>query len=307
MNILKVSFSDFWGGYDPNDNFWTQTLKKLQIPYQIVDDNSDLLISSCFGNSFLRKNSKKKIFWCGENWFRMDTKINELGGLSFIDIFDMVYSFDYNNYENHYRLPLYLIDCIERNVMDFNLICRKKSKDLLFTEFKNRKFCTFVQGNGNCKFRNDYFLNLSNIDRVDSYGSVFNNTGQILDRISKIEKTKDYKFALAFENSEYDGYVSEKLMDAFKSDILPIYWGGTEVSSEFNGNSFIDVNKLGVDKSLVLIEQLNTNFDLYWEYYNQKIISDEQKSLINRINDFDNQFRNFLETILEKEIKNYDK
>jgi hypothetical protein len=302
MNILKISFSDFWGGYDPNDNFWTLTLKKLEIPYQVVDDNSDLLISSCFGASFLRKKSKKKILWCGENWFRMDTKIGDLGGRSMIDIFDMVYSFDYNNYENHYRLPLYLIDCIERDVIDFNLICRNKSKDLLFKEFKNRKFCTFVQGNGNCKFRNDYFLNLSNIDKVDSYGPLFNNTGQILDRIGKIEKTKNYKFALAFENSEYDGYVSEKLMDAFKSDILPIYWGGSKVSSEFNSNSFVDVNKLGMDKSLDLIKELNTDFDLYWEYYNQKIISDEQQSLANRINDFDNQFKSFLETILEKEI-----
>lgn len=294
MNEIKISFSDFWGGYDPNDNFWILIFKKLNIPYKIVDDNSDILISSCFGLSWMNKNSKKKIFWTGENWFRMDTKIQQLNNNSILDIFDMVYSFDYNNYENHYRLPLYLIDCIERNTNfeDF----RKKSKDQLYSEYKNKKFCTFVQGNGNCDFRNNYFMNLSKIEKVDSYGNLFNNTGEVLDRIGKIERTKEYKFALSFENSEYDGYVSEKLIDAFRSDIIPIYWGGSKVSTEFNNKSFIDVNELGMEKSLILINDMNKDFDLYWEYYNQKIISDSQVKFEDRIKSFESNFYQFIKS-----------
>lgn len=297
MSKLKVSFSDFWGGYDPENNFWTLMFNKLKIPFEVVDDNSDLLISSCFGANWYNKKSKKKLYWTGENWFRMDDRIQQLGGNRIIDFFDQVYSFDYNTHENHYRLPLYLIDCIESGLTDFNDSLRRKTKDDLHKEFLNKKFCTFIQGNGNCQFRNDYFFNLNEIEKVDSFGPLFNNTGQTLNREGKIETTKSYKFSLAFENSEYDGYISEKIIDAFKSDVIPLYWGGSKSSDEFNGRAFIDVNILGQKDSIELVRQLNNEFDLYWEYYNQPIISETQKPLSNRISEFENQFKNFIESI----------
>ncbi len=292
---MKVQFTDFWGGYDNNDNFWTIMFKKLNIPYEVVPDNSDLLISSCFGSSFLNKKSRKKLYWTGENWYRMNQKLNPMGK-SILDMFDMVYSFDYNDYERHYRLPLYLVDCIERSIFNFEFL-RKKTKDELYEEFKDRKFCTFVQGNGNCQFRNDYFNSLNKIEKVDSYGSLFNNTGINLDRIGKLEKTKEYKFALSFENSIYDGYVSEKIVDAFKSDIIPIYWGGSNIGSEFNNNSFINVHQHGLEKSLKLVEDLNKDFGLYWSYYNSPIISDEQGKFEDRILKFEDNFKNFIGSI----------
>ena len=291
--MLKIQFTDFWGGYDCNYNFWTIVLNNLNIPYKVVEDDSDILIGSCFGSNFLNKKSRKKIYWTGENWFRMDYKHQPINK-SILDLFDHVYSFDYNNYPNHFRLPLYLVDTIESRVTSYNDSLRNKTKDQLHSEFKDRKFCTFVQGNGNCKFRNDYFDSLNNISKVDSFGSLFNNTGQILNREKKIEKTKEYKFSLAFENSEYDGYVSEKIIDAFKSDIIPIYWGGSKISSEFNDKSFIDVNQLGVERSIKLITEMSSNFDLYWEYYNQPISRDDQESIESRISRFYENFINVL-------------
>jgi hypothetical protein len=293
MGKLKISFSDFWGGFDEKNNFWTLILEKLKIDYVVVPDNSDILISSCFGSSFLRKNSNKKIYWTGENWFRVNQKLPPIGK-SILEIFDHVYSFDYNDSKNHYRMPLYLIDTIESGIEDYNVILRNKSKDALYGEYKFRKFSTFVQSNGNCKFRNEYFTKLNSISKVDSYGSLFNNTGKILNRKEKIEISKEYKFQLAFENSEYDGYVSEKIIDAFKSDIMPIYWGGTLIHKEFNNKSFIDVNQLGVDSSLKLVSDMNSDFDIYWEYYNQPIVSDHQMSISDRIQKF---YDNFLQNI----------
>jgi hypothetical protein len=295
MKEIKIDFSDFWGGYDPHNNFWTLVLQKLNIPYTVVSDNSDILFCSCFGINWTRKSSKKKIFWTGENWYRMDSLLPHLNNQSIINTFDLVYSFDYNTYNNHFRLPLYLIDCIEKDIQDFNLIIRRKSKELLQSEFKNRGFCTFVQGNGNCQYRNNYFITLNNyIEKIDSYGSLFNNTGKILNREEKIKISKDYKFQISFENSEYDGYVSEKIIDAFVSDIIPIYWGGSKISREFNDKSFIDVNQLGMDDSISLISNLNNDFELYWQYYNQLVISKNQKSLSERINEFYNNFQSFI-------------
>lgn len=283
--MLRIQFIDFWGGYDSNSNFWTMVLNNLNIHYQVVEDDSDILISSCFGSNFLNKKTKKRIYWTGENWFRMDYKHQPINK-STLELFDHVYSFDYNNYTNHYRLPLYLIDTIESRITSYNNILRKKTKDQLYDEFKNRKFCTFVQGNGNCEFRNNYFDKLNYVSNVDSFGPLFNNTGKVLNRQEKIEKTKEYKFSLAFENSEYDGYVSEKIIDAFKSDVIPIYWGGSLISNEFNDKSFIDVNQLGLESSLKLISEMSSDFELYWKYYNQPIVRGDQQSIESRINKF---------------------
>ncbi len=66
----------------------------------------------------------------------------------------------------------------------------------------------------------------------------------------KIQKTREHKFAMAFENSAYACYLTEKLVDALVSDAVPIYWGGSAVASEFNDQSFIDVGALGVQPAL---------------------------------------------------------
>jgi hypothetical protein len=295
MTKIKIQFSDFWGGFDAHNNFWTLVLNKLDIPFEIVSDNSDLLISSCFGNSFLTRKTNKKMYWTGENWYRMNTNIPQIGG-SIINIFDMVYSFDVEEYQNHYRLPLYLVDTIESEITDYNKICRLLTKDELNNLFQQKKFCTFVQANHNSEFRNNYFHLLNKISNVDSYGPLFNNTGQILNRQQKINITNNYKFQLSFENSKYEGYITEKLIDALKSDIIPIYWGG-DINNEFNTKAIIDVNSLGVENSFKLITELKSNFDLYWEWYNQPIIRNDQTPLVERIEAFYSNFKNFISSI----------
>ncbi len=292
MKKIKIQFTDFWGGFDPSDNFWTLTLNKLQIPFEVVSDDSDLLIASCFGLSFMSKKTKKRLYWTGENWYRMIDRIPNLNA-SIIDSFDMVYSFDFCEYANHYRLPLYLVDTIESGIQNYNDVARKLSKDDLYIRFKDKKFCTFIQANGNSQFRNNYFLNLNKISLVDSFGPLFNNTGKVLNRQEKIKKTNEYKFQLSFENSQYEGYITEKLIDAIKSDVIPIYWGGA-IKNEFNTDSIIDVNELGVEKSLKLVSDMKNDFELYWQYYNQPIIRVNQTSLNDRIDGFHSHFEKFI-------------
>jgi hypothetical protein len=288
---MKIAFSDFWPGFDNRKNFLAAILDSLDFPYEIVDDDADLLIASCFGFSWTGKKAGKRIYWTGENWHRMDDPIPELDNRKIIDCFDMVYSFDYNTCANHYRVPLYLLDCIVKGISDFSTVIRRKSKEQLRDEFPARKFCTFVQGNSVAPFRNDYFQRLNEIGTVDSFGPVFNNTGVVLDRRGKIERTRDYRFAMAFENSAYAGYVTEKLVDALVSDVIPIYWGGSRVGGEFNDRALVDVGRLGVEQSLALVRDLNSDFDLYWEYYSQPVIPAGQLPLAERIDRFRRSLR----------------
>jgi hypothetical protein len=41
-----------------------------------------------------------------------------------------------------------------------------------------------------------------------------------------------YNFVIAFENVDYPGYITEKIMDAFQAGTVPLYWGGGEFLKE---------------------------------------------------------------------------
>lgn len=52
----------------------------------------------------------------------------------------------------------------------------------------------------------------------------------------------DYLFVIAFENTKLDGYVTEKIVTAFLSGAIPIYWGSPKIMEIFNPEAFIYVS-----------------------------------------------------------------
>nr|WP_257842607.1 glycosyltransferase family 10 [Helicobacter sp. 13S00477-4] len=86
------------------------------------------------------------------------------------------------------------------------------------------------------KLREEFFEALSLYKKVDSAGSYRNNIGRTLPIIngdfstSKYEFMKDYKFSIAFENSSANGYSTEKIIQAFGAQTIPIYWGDQKVA-----------------------------------------------------------------------------
>lgn len=289
MKKIKIKFSDFWYDFDPKNNFWTQILDEIKIPYELVSEEADLLISSVFGNNHLQINDcRKKMIWIGEN----------IRASNYYNHFDKIYSFDYEQNQKNYRLPLYLIDMWERDI-DIFLKCRSKSKEELKEDYNRRNFCIFVCSNPNYPFRNIYFHRMNKISIVHSYGRLFNNMGFDLprDRESKVKKSAEYRFSICFENGTSDGYVTEKINDGFRAGGIPIYYGSPRISEEFNEKSFINVNSIGVEKSLELVENIQNDFELYYEYYSQPIISSEQKTFEDRFREFNEDFLSFLETL----------
>jgi len=52
-----------------------------------------------------------------------------------------------------------------------------------------------------------------------------------------------YKFALCFENIEFPGYVTEKVIDCLTAGIVPIYWGAPNIREYLPDTCFIDGRK----------------------------------------------------------------
>jgi len=215
---IKIDFSDFWGGFDKTNNYFYNLLKE---EYDVeISNNPDYLFFSVFGNNHQRYNCIK-IFYTGEN------VAPPLGYCQYS------FSFDYLNDNRNYRLPHYLL---------YDGYYELVNKKIIDDEMANRKFCSFIVSNGACQIRNNFFNKLSKYKKVDSGGRFMNNLGYVVD--NKIEFNKNYKFSLTFENDAYrpnnPGYTTEKIMEAMRSNVIPIYWGNPIVDKEFNKESFVN-------------------------------------------------------------------
>jgi hypothetical protein len=56
----------------------------------------------------------------------------------------------------------------------------------------------------------------------------------------KIKQLSDYRFSIAFENTNLKYYVTEKIWDAIYAGALPVYYGNAWVYEIFEKGSFID-------------------------------------------------------------------
>lgn len=75
-------------------------------------------------------------------------------------------------------------------------------------------------------------------DKIDVYGRRYKPIS------NKIEGLKDYRFQIVIENSKYDYYFTEKLIDCFKTGTIPIYWGCPSISNFFDEKGIIMFNKI---------------------------------------------------------------
>lgn len=60
---------------------------------------------------------------------------------------------------------------------------------------------------------------------------------------AEMEWIKNYKFCIAFENTSYPGYTTEKLTNALAVNAIPIYWGNPVVEKDFNTRAFINAHE----------------------------------------------------------------
>jgi hypothetical protein len=248
MKRIKINFTDFWPGFNPNDNYFYNLLKQEFIVE--ISSNPDYMFYSVFGNSH-QKFDGVKISYIGENVAPVFKDDQNPSGA------DYSFSFDYLDDHRNYRLPHYLL-------YDgyYELTREKKIEDWM----ANRKFCNFVASNPNCQERNLFVEQLSKYKKVDSGGRWMNNIGFAVS--NKRDFQSNYKFSIAFENNAYrpqhPGYTTEKIMEPMTVNSIPIYWGNPLIHKEFNTKSFVSFYDYGsFDKMIEAIIDLDRNNDKY--------------------------------------------
>lgn len=120
-------------------------------------------------------------------------------------------------------------------------------------------------------------------DKVDSFGRGHNEISYKLDGL------KDYMFSIVIENSKFDYYFTEKVMDCFTTGTIPIYWGCPSIGNFFDANGILSfdtieeleeiVSKISPEMYNSKIKSIETNYEKSkdfllaeeWIYKNTKI------------------------------------
>lgn len=214
---INIYFASFWPGFDPYNNFFLDVLSE-KFNLVVTPNSPDLIIHSIFDKEYLKYNCIR-VGYTGENT-RPDFKRS-----------DYYIGFDYIDNERYLRWPLYLIATPPHQLLN------KNAEEIIN---QKRKFAAFVVSNPKAEERIEFFKKLSKYKQVSSGGKVLNNIGYRVKDINQF--LLQHKFTIAFENSSYPGYTTEKLTQAMRVGSIPIYWGNTRIAEEFNTKSFINIH-----------------------------------------------------------------
>ena len=255
MKKVKIKYCDWWPGFDYENSHLTNVLRER---YDVEFSNSpDFVIcgaySDCFGKEAMKYDCVR-IFYTGEA---------VAPNFIFYD-----YSISYDDIEfgdRHLRMPLfcgYYNNDYQRQI--------EERRNISVKDIHKKRFAAFVYSNNNAmKLRTDVFNRLSAYKRVESGGAYLNNQpgGKRCD--DKIEFQSHCKFSIAFENASYRGYTSEKILDAFASGTVPIYYGNPDIYKDIRKGSFINAHEYSsLDELVSEVIRIDQDDEVYMQMIN---------------------------------------
>jgi len=237
---MTVAMCDFWAG--------AERFRQLLSPFVTPDDHlvgaegvrsADLTVFSVFG--------ERHLLACG-------TKLSVSAEARVAPAGSAHWYVDgrYRPEDNHLRLPPWYSAATHQPAASVLAL-------LLAPEPEHRRFCNFIYSNPRCVMRNAFFEALNAREHVDALGEAYRNASHPLLSIrgndkwqtSKRVVLSDYRFTVAFENEEAVGYTTEKMIDAWLADSVPIYWGNPTADTEFPEGSYLSLYEAGTMRRLV--------------------------------------------------------
>lgn len=195
--------------------------------------------------------------------------------------------FDYGDKEKYIRFPYWLLTAFSPtdSLQDIKTKCERINRNFGSNYKERKKFCAFI-----CRY--DYFGDRAALaDIVEkvaplNYPSGFRHNDDDLRGVYSDNKYKylsQFKFNLCPENSNSDGYVTEKLFDAFSSGCIPVYWGSNNNPEPgiINPNSIVFLSPNGDNGSAVkLLQELNDHENAFLQFSSQLPLTNDAPELI---------------------------
>jgi hypothetical protein len=255
--MIRLAFSDHYPTFDPKaSRFYKSLSAATKIQVCDIADAPDLLIFGDFGKRHWDFKGLKA-YVTGENM------------MPDFDQCDLAFTpFEFTGDERAVRLPFY------SQVLD-------DATKLLGRDSASRQrepaegFCSFVVSNPRSWPRNRFFKKLNRRRPVDSGGSVFNNVGGRVPDKSRF--IASHRFNIAFENTETDGYITEKLTDPLLAGTIPIYWGAPDVLRDFNPGCFVHARDFhDLDALADFVLALDADHERQLNYLSAPVFKDDR-------------------------------
>jgi len=199
---------------------------------EFVDNREkyDLIVVSCLNGV---PQDQKYILICGERYYRINN--DHINNQNCIAIFLTSQHPDTKNLKNYYYFPLFLT--IGHEIYNSSPFIKG------FSDTPKTYLCAFI-ARGETEARTNMFKALLTEDKTSTthaLGSALHNKDVTLPQFwwDLPQVYKDYKFMFAIENNDEVGYITEKIMNGYRSSSIPIYWGTEKVKEIFNPESFI--------------------------------------------------------------------
>lgn len=283
---IRIKFVGFWYGFD----YQTFPIYKMLTEMYNVElsDTPDYIFYSCFGeNNFDELDYDcVRIFYSGEN-----TSPN-------FNICDYAIGYDDITYNDRFyqSQPFLTEQPLDKAVHKHEGVTEQTLAD-------KTEFCNFVVGNGKgMEERTRIFHLLNEYKNVASVGTYLNNRdGFVVHNVQeKYDFQKKCKFSIAFESVRQRNFITEKIMQAFAAQTVPIYLGDESIGDIFNEKAFIDVQKFGSLEEVVKeVERLDQDAAAYLEMLRQPAFVQQDYTAV-RLAGLKEFLRNIFDQPLEK-------
>lgn len=264
MKTVKINYAGVADDYNKEQNLIYDLLKINGYDVQIVDD-PDYLICDFSGENPYQYcgHPQVRIMYSGENF---------IPDFNLIDYAICPYPIQFG--DRNFQLPA----CVWPR-SHWQELMHKNRGGATVDFVKNKQyFANFIAGHeSEYNIRGDFFKKLCEYKRVESPGSYLNNmpNGEQVNWLndSKSDFQRKCKFTLCFESTNHYGFVTEKIMDAFYADTIPVYYGSPTVTEIFNKDAFINVADYeSFDAAIERIKELDQDDEKYLEMLRQPIL-----------------------------------
>lgn len=199
---------------------------------------------------------------------------------------DLSLGFDELDHPQYMHFPFWLMWSVFSPTASYEEIKAsvKRMNSAKNHSYDDRRFCAYLCSHDD-KGRRKLFEQFSTIDRIDCDGKLFHNNDDLKQKYhdDKLEYLRHYRFNLTPENTNYKGYVTEKVFEAISSGCIPIYHGSdNRPEPEILNHDAIVFIEVGADneEALKFVNELNNDENKFIEFANQPRLKPEAPDLI---------------------------
>lgn len=260
---IYVYFHNFWNGFiektDAIDvTFFVKLLEKVyERPIHIARTprEANVLIESIFGKEshvYYKKWAATILFTGESNYY----------DFPHVDKFDCVLGFEETG-GKFVKCPLYILFLISNLKIMRQLTGGtgvSPSGDAATNTIIPPNKASVVISNVHGIERLSFLENLEKKMPVNYGGKYKNNIGNIVSGHCNSPEMTDFyrrgKFAITMENGSQPYYITEKIVNGFRSGVIPVYWGSANISQYFNPRRFLQLKSASQDDMDELINTM---------------------------------------------------